>query len=325
MNGVPEKKYAGDVKARAANWVAEQRISDNWSDDDQVAFDAWLAESLAHRVAFVRLDAAWRRSERLAALRTVSPDMETNTPRKPAWRKFSGFAGAALVFLALCGAAANYLMRPPERTYSTAIGAHRTIALADGSHVELNTNTLLRTAVDTQYRKVWLDRGEVFFQIAHDTGHPFIVMAGDRSITVLGTKFLVRRDSSRFEVAVLEGRVRVDAANGTGAKSALLSAGELVIARSDSAISRQKVAQKLNDELGWRHGVLVFDHTTLADAAAEFNRYNSKKLIVAGSVASRLTIDGTFPTGNAAAFIDIVQDVFGLRVESRSDETVISR
>jgi transmembrane sensor len=216
-------------------------------------------------------------------------------------------------------------MRPSEKIYSTAVGAHRMIALADGSHVELNTNTLLRAAIDTHYRKVWLDRGEVFFQIAHDTGHPFVVMAGDRSITVLGTKFLVRRDSDRFEVAVLEGRVRVDAAGGSNAHSALLSAGDLVIVRPDAALYRQKVSQKLNDELGWRRGVLVFDHTTLADAAAEFNRYNSRKLVVTGAIASRLTIDGTFPTGNPAAFIDIVQDVFGLRTENRSDETVISR
>jgi len=317
---------AAENRLRASDWLAERRISENWSADDQARLDAWLAESLAHRVAYVRLDAAWRRTERLAALRCSEPAEEPSAPRGRMLHRLAAMAMSLLVLATIGSAAALYLSRPAEKTYATVLGGHRAIALADGSHVELNTDTALRAAVNTRYRTVWLDRGEAYFQIAHDTGHPFVVMAGDRRVTVLGTKFFVRRDAGKLEVAVVEGRVRLDADDApAGARSATLTPGDLVIATANAALIKEKAAQKLASALGWRHGMLVFDHTTLADAAAEFNRYNRRKLIVADSVASRLTVDGTFPTTNAEAFIDVAQEVFGLRIEKRSDETVISR
>ncbi len=67
----------------------------------------------------------------------------------------------------------------------------------------------------------------------------------------------------------------------------------------------------------WAGGVacLIFRYTTLADAAAEFNRYNSNKLVIADASVGRMKIVGTFATNNVAAFADIAQDILGLRVE----------
>ena len=71
--------------------------------------------------------------------------------------------------------------------------------------------------------------------------------------------------------------------------------------------------------------MLVFKHTTLADAAAEFNRYNREKLVIADPAAAKLTIDGTFPTNDVGAFTDAAQTIFGLQVKNHGDEIVISR
>ena len=71
--------------------------------------------------------------------------------------------------------------------------------------------------------------------------------------------------------------------------------------------------------------MLVFKRNSLADVAAEFNRYNRRKLIVADGAAAKLTIDGTFHANNVEAFTDIAQDILGLRVDRRADEIVISR
>jgi transmembrane sensor len=83
--------------------------------------------------------------------------------------------------------------------------------------------------------------------------------------------------------------------------------------------------QRLQNDLGWRRGVLVFKHTSLAAAAAEFNRYNQQKLMVADAASARLTINGTFRTVDVDAFVDVAQDILRLHVERRGDETVISR
>lgn len=314
---------ATDTRERAAAWLMECRDREDWNEEDQAELDAWLAESPAHRVAYLRVEAAWRRTDRLAALRR--PATEQAAKPRIARPRLVGAVGAMAVAGVLSIGAANYFMRPSEKIYATSIGGHESVKLTDGSKIELNTDTVLRAAVDTRYRTVWLERGEAFFQIAHDDAHPFIVMVGDRRVTVLGTKFMVRRDTDRLEVAVVEGRVRLEAVDGKTQSSALLISGDDVVAPANALLLTRKTSRELTDKLGWRHGVLVFDHTTLGNAAAEFNRYNRQKLVVADLSAAHMTIDGTFQADNIGDFAHLMQAMFGLHVAKRGEETVISR
>jgi transmembrane sensor len=55
------------IEEMAAAWLA-RRDGHAWSADDQVALTAWLEASTAHRVAYIRLDLAWRQALRLKAL-----------------------------------------------------------------------------------------------------------------------------------------------------------------------------------------------------------------------------------------------------------------
>ncbi|HEY5239062.1 MAG TPA: FecR domain-containing protein [Rhizomicrobium sp.] len=315
---------ARDIKAHAAAFL-EQRDCGDWAEADQAALAAWLAESSAHHIAYLRLSAAWARTERLVALRPPEGAPRTRAPQRALWRRLAGSAVALLAVAALGVTGANFMLQPRERIYATALGGHQTVRLDDGSRIELNTNTTLRAAVNMRHRTVWLDGGEAFFQIAHDTGHPFIVMAGDHRVTVLGTKFLVRRDTNRLEVAVVEGRVRFDGADGrVSLQSAYLTQGDVVVATSSVVSSPKQSEQALASELGWRRGVVVFDNTTLGEAAAEFNRYNQQKIVVDTSVAN-LTIGGTFRTSDIKLFARVAKDILGLRVETRGDTDVISR
>lgn len=52
------------IEEIAANWLA-RRDGDCWSAHDQVALTAWLDAATAHRIAFVRLEAAWQKTRRL--------------------------------------------------------------------------------------------------------------------------------------------------------------------------------------------------------------------------------------------------------------------
>jgi transmembrane sensor len=311
------------IEARAAVFLQRRRYW-NWGEADQAELDAWLAEALAHRVAFWRLEATLGRTERLAALRPSAREDATSP------RKFRSVLTAALAIVALIAVAGSgallFLSLPDLRTYTTPIGGHKSITLADGTRVEMNTDTVMRTSERSGERKIWLDKGEAYFQVKHDSARPFVVMVGDHRVTDIGTKFLIRRDVERLEVAVVEGRVRFDAAGGPAqAKSALLAAGEDVVATPNTVFVTNRPVRKMAEELGWRQGQLIFDHTTLADAAAEFNRYNRRKLIIADRAVANITIDGTFPTRDVEAFTDVVQHILRLHVEGYEDEIAISR
>ena len=322
MSGA-EVQIAKDIRARAADWL-ERREREDWNDADQAALDVWLAQSPANLIAYLRVDDVWTRADRLTALRGATPDAAHSGVwfAKPIVKR----TVAALVAVAIVAtASAFYLSRPREQIYATAIGGHQTVALADGSQIELNTDTVLRVVSHGQQRQAWLDKGEAYFQIKHDAAHPFIVMAAGHRLTDLGTEFLVREGAGRLEVALMKGRVRLDAADAwMQPHSALLTPGDVAIASADAMSVAKKPAQNLANELGWRRGVLVFKYATLADAANEFNRYNREKLFVADD-AAKLTIVGTFRANDVAAFTGLAQEVFRVRVEIRGDGIVISR
>jgi len=314
---------ASDIEARAASFL-ERQIGEEWNDTDRAELDAWLTQSWANRTSYLRLDAAWSRTDRLAALRRPTPDMaEPVQPasRFPAILKFA----AALAGIAVLGAgAAVYFSRPQERVFATPVGGHESVAFADGSRIELSTDTVLRTRMTTSGRTVWLEKGEAYFQVKHDAANPFVVIAGNHRVTDLGTKFLVRRDPGRLEVALLEGRVRFEAPR-SPSQSALLAPGDVVTATTSTMFVTRETQKALTGELAWRRGALMFDNMTLADAAAEFNRYNQRKLIIADPAVARLTIVGKFRTTDVEPFARIIRNVLGLHVEAKGDDIVISR
>jgi transmembrane sensor len=313
---------ATEIDMRAAEWL-QRRYFWKWCDTDQAALDAWLAESSAHEVAYMRLEAAWEATHKLAALQRPKQDRETPKRRRPA---IAGIASGVIGAIVLIAAGlAFYRPGPAQQSYATALGQHKTVMLADGSHIELNTDSALRVAVDASGRHVWLDRGEAYFEIIHDARRPFSVVAGDRRVTDLGTKFVIRRDADRMSVALVEGRARVDATDGANSAPLFLKPGDVVEENHRALITSRKTAAEMKDDLGWRQGVLVFKHASVAEAAAEFNRYNSSKIIVADASAARISIGGTFKSDNVAAFAEAVRDLLGLHVENRGDETVISR
>jgi len=314
---------AQEIDLRAAEWL-ERRHREEWSESDQSALDAWFAVSSAHRLAYLRVEAAWNRAHRLSALRRPQRDAGLLVAAGRPTR-FAKIATAFAILSVVGAGIAVYATKPPEHIYATAIGGHETITLADGSKVELNTDSVLRVATSAGTRTMWLEKGEAYFQVKHDSAHPFVVMAGGHRVTDLGTQFLVRTDPQHLEVSLVEGRVRFDAPDGKMREPLLLSPGDSVVAQENTIAVTRNSPHELAKELGWRRGVLVFDNTTLAAAAAEFNRYNREKIVIAGSTVGQLRIDGTFPAENLGVFVRAAQQLFELRVENRGGDKVISR
>lgn len=311
---------ANEIEDIAAQWL-ERRGNEDWNDALDAELQAWLAEAHGHRAAYWRLKAAWNQAERLAALKPLPSDYSADASRSLKRRPLIlRMAAACAVVVALGIAAKLYFAEPEQRFYATAIGERKTLTLGDGSKIELNTDTRLRIAADDA-RKIWLDRGEAYFEIKHDEAHPFYVMAGSHRVVDLGTRFLIRQDAARTEVALIQGRARLE----SRAKAEILTPGDIAYATADAMSVRKRSARTLVNALGWRHGVIIFDRTTLADAAAELNRYNTKQIVILDPAAARLTIHGRFPSNDTSAIVNVAQDVFGLRVEHHGNEILISR
>ena len=330
-----KNKELSDIEARAADWVAERDRGDGvLGPGRQAELDDWLCASTAHRVAFLRLDQAWQRADRLRALQPAAPAIKTPAPapapgwtsraanlawlpRRPAHRVLAGMSLAAAVAVLAIG----FGRGPATLDYATERGGRELVTLADGSQLTLNTATQVRTAVTPQGRQVWLERGEAFFDIAHDAKRPFVIHAGKQTVTVLGTKFSLFRDGEQLRVEVLEGRVQVQADQGqptvlTHADAALADAGGVLVTKQSQ--------QQLSASLGWLQGKLVFDEVSLGEAARQFNRYGSKQLVIKDETAAHIRIGGVFDAANVEAFARLVHAGFGLDVQVKGEEIEVS-
>jgi transmembrane sensor len=183
----------------------------------------------------------------------------------------------------------------------------------------------VRAAINEQRREFWLDQGEAYFEVAHREGTPFVVRAGNRHVTVLGTKFSVRRDGDDITVSVLEGRIQIDEMKGARAvRSTVVTSGDIVRTSGAATLVTARSNERVASALAWREGMLNFDQARLSDIAAEFNRYNRKPIFVTDAEAASIRIGGMFPANDPDAFARLLRDAYGLRVEETQGEIRIS-
>lgn len=311
------------VDMRAADYV-ERRDSGHWTEQDEAELQAWLDQSVAHRVSFLRLNSSWRRTERLVALR--APDNDPDVPNDPSrGTQYLKIAAVFGVFLGLGGFLVTYLTTPRVESYSTPIGGREILTLKDGSKIELNTNTSVRVALSSNARMVMVDKGEVYFQVHHDASRPFTVTAQGHRVVDLGTQFSLRVGKKDVKVALFEGRVRFDPYAQINTKPEMLTPGEVLIASADRVSVKKEPLQDLLASLAWRNGMLQFHNTPLASAVAEFNRYNETRIVLEDPRAGTETINGMLPINDLAEFAHVAKNLFGLRAENHGDEVVLTR
>ena len=338
MKGMHEHRA---IEAEAAAWLARRDASDHWTAADDQALAAWVAESAAHRVAWLRLDAAWQRAARLPAVASstvASNDGESQSgPVVDAGRvdrlrtryRRRAIVGWSLAASLALGIGVAWMLRfypLGVESYATEVGGREAVTLADGSRVTLNTHTRGRALVNQRERRFWLDEGEAFFEVEHDPSRPFVILAGKDRVTVLGTKFSVRHEDGRTEVTVVEGRVQLDRAStgGMPATPIVMERNEAAVTQAGSVLVLDRSAEQVQDELSWRQGQLAFDQLTLAEVAAEFNRYNRTQLVVEGEAAS-LKVSGNFDAQNVEGFARLAHEGFGLRVVRDGDRIVLTQ
>lgn len=325
------KDMAASIEAQAASWLV--RRDRGLSATEQQAFEAWRDTSTRHRVEWLRLEAAWSKADRLAALKSdpvMTGRRSSDRPRRASWVAKANRAGPVVQAMAALSACAALLIGGHSVStqvwgspLSTPVGGRTVEPLADGSRVEINTDTRIRVSVNGLRRKVWIDQGEAYFDIAPDTSRPFIIQAGERQIVVVGTRFSVYRDHDDVRVRVTEGLVDVKADAGRVVVRA--RAGDEVKADGVSLTRVYRGQEALEDDMSWRTGRLVFQNATLAEVATQFNRYNTRKLTVVDSDVASIRVGGAYSATNVSGFADLLRDSYDLRTDVRAGEIIISR
>lgn len=347
------------IERRAADWFA-RRDSGDWGAADQARLESWLSESPLHRVTYLRIEHAWERAQRLKVLKSDIPSHQV--PPSGSWVSSPFFGSVASVFIPArshlrsravsvasrraraVGAAAGvgaalmcaavWLFWPPGTAYSTPIGGLESVPIRDGSTVILNTDTELRVELTKKERRVTLERGEAFFEVAKDPNRPFIVQVGKRDVIAVGTQFSVRREGSDLEVIVTDGTVRLKAngpvksPNSTGANPALaneelLPAGTVAEAGEGGILVQRETPAEAALRLSWRQGVLVFHETTLDHAIAEFNRYNVRQIVIASRTVAAFKIAGRFRATNVEGFVRLLERGYPIKVEHKDDQLIL--
>lgn len=298
------KKAAGsmsDHDDNAARW-AIRLDGELLSDIEQRELQMWLEGDERRAGALLRAEAAIAyldRGRALASPIAQNENLDDGGMRARVGRR--GFLAASLGGLAAALVGYSVLDGSPE-AIETALGEVRRVPLADGSIASVNTASRIGFAMHEARREVKLERGEAWFQVAHDKTRPFIVAAGDVRVQAIGTAFSVRRRDDGVDVLVTEGVVEAWVVGHEMKRTRIPQGSISFIADLTSKIAVSEGEEEIERALAWRTGELVLNGQTLAYAAAELNRYNKQKLIIDDPQLGREALVGYFRTEQPEIF-----------------------
>jgi transmembrane sensor len=331
------------ISQEAAEWFVANR--DGLSSKDRQAFFSWLRTSPAHVEEYLAYavmardlhkaseysDAAL--AELLASARTdpehISPLMTAPTLTHAPWRGAPGWQRASLVSVACAMAGVAWVALRfvwPARVETpadlvvethefTRHGQQKSIRLADDSILHLNTASDVTIRYSGRERVAIINAGEADFEVVHETGRPFRVVAGSTQIIDRGTKFDVLRAPDSTVITVIEGSVLVRPAISTTAAQVLVDANHQLIVADGIWPPGKLILVDAEKTTAWLHRQITFNHASLDKVAAEFNRYTQKRIEIISPSLKTFEISGVFSTDDTAAFIAFLRSLDRVRVE----------
>jgi transmembrane sensor len=347
-----------DISKRAA-WFVTRLYSGEMTAAEEAELNIWLTAGPDHRAEYDMMLALWDNAEGLKGDIDIlaAGHADSAAPRLPhfIWNLRSIAAVCAVVFsisLLLIGT-----LGPPtenrHETFETAVGEQRAIVLEDGSNLMLNTGSRVLIDFTPSKRRVILDYGEAFFDVAKDPDRPMIVAVGGRDVTVLGTQFNVLLAGKEVKVAVVEGTVAVSPRdtrfpmngsdntqeNDVGTENSLpsgfsleesvgkdgvvLQAGSIAVFRGEQqqvTVNSSDIVERIQS---WRGGVIRFDGEPLYRVVGEINRYSRSKVLIEDSSIMNLTISGVFKPGQVDMILMSLEDIHPIEVVRHPDRYVL--
>lgn len=321
----------------ALRWVV-RLDADDVTHDEKQRFLQWLDREPQHRELFDEAETLWSGfsaldQESLRDLQSYAylPLSPWHPDRVWTWLKafraqrpsFATWGAAAAMALAMVIGVMwwQHYISPPPEVYETAAGEQKSITLADGTNIHLNTKSRLVVRMHKSSRSVDITEGEALFEVARRPDWPFEVETGNGSIRVLGTRFNVFKEPShQVTVTVLSGEVEVvddlDPKDAGKVWRRNLIKGQKV-AYSDEGVVVEVSPADVAAATNWRRGVVVFEDATLVDAIAEFNRYSSRRIVLLDPSLGDMRIGGVFKITDISSAVRSLESAVPIEVVSR--------
>ena len=348
MTEVIKFRNNDEIRERASEWIMRLDAPDIEEDIIQSLL-LWLDESPVHRVEFIELASIWGNMDILSELAEMIPLDPPPAKRRQnrgifnvSWNHAAAASVCITVLLGLHLFKDNlWPTALPDSSadivYSTPIGDQNSINLVDGSRINMNTNSSVRVGYNSEFRDIYLEHGEVHFEVAHNPQRPFVVHVGNGSVTAKGTAFTVQYYDSLVDVTVTDGIVEVNTAatkeivegstpqsstkTGTTTKTSI-SAGQTVKFDEVIRFVGTVAPGEMDRKLAWQRGMLIFDGNHLEDVIIEIARYTDTKIVINDQAIRKVQVGGYFRTGEINAMLGAFESSFGIAV-TRVDENLI--
>ena len=298
---------------QAANWLTRLHDEDV-SESERQAFNAWCQADPRHAVAIERMRALWGSFDTLPA-----QPARVALNRAFAPRPARGVQAMAILGLVLCGWLGLEQLPVWMADQRTGVGERLQIALADGSQLQLNSNSAVDVRFDGHQRVVELLQGELWVDVAKDARRPFVVRTDQGTATALGTRYLVKRaPDGTTVVTVIESTVAVKGDTNEGVK---VMAGQRSILDHGRAEPPQAIDD--TDPDAWTRGLLKVNDQPLSDVLQTLASYRHGLVRFDPQALRGLRVSGVFRLDDTAAALAALADNLPIQVEYFTDLLVV--
>lgn len=316
----------------AIEWLVRLRTHE-LTETETREFADWLSHDLSHAHAFANAEDLFDIMTQAVQLKTEASKPNPNSVSEiavtaviPPPKKLRAYRWLSVpLALAAAWLFAVTLVLPEQASlwdvylgdYHTGTGEQRTIQLADGSRLLLNTDAAVSVDYQDDKRQITLHHGQAQFTVAGDKVRPFMVSAGELQVRALGTVFEVyKKASGDINVSVQEHAVATslsDSGNVLQKPPMLVQQGQqLLYAHGSGTLNSPETT---NSEVtgAWRQRRVIVKDRPLAELVAEIERYRPGRIFLGGAEFSRLRVTGLFSLADPEASLAKVRKILGLK------------
>ncbi len=316
----------------ATEWFVLMRaddISQQRSDD----FVLWISQSPRHQAAYAQIGGFW---DGLSVIETEkasnssladhkAPEASNNNSMPRNWSP--RLIAASIAFLIMSFVGINYGDILLMDSHSTKVGELADIFLADGSHLVMNTNSKVKIDLQDDRRIVYLEQGEVFFEVAKDKDRPFYVETSGGLVRVLGTKFNIRRKGNASDVTVVEGSVAVmdygrikDNLMALSLDATLKPGQKFTLGNDDLA----NIAVTVDSAavLAWQDRKLIYNGENFATLVADINRYYETEIRIGDRALNNIEVVAILKVEDRGATLKALETTFNVTARPVSKDLI---
>ncbi|KPW93306.1 MULTISPECIES: FecR domain-containing protein [Pseudomonas syringae group] len=292
-----------EVVRRAAQWLALLE-SGGASEEDHAMLQHWRDSSASHERAWQKAQQLRQRFFGLPANLAMATLDRPDKARRAALKRALG----AVALVPTAWLVGRQLPLDVWRAdLQTSVGEHKRLSLADGSTLQLNTDSAVN--VDLGARRVTLVRGEIALKVP---GRAALTIEGPYGrVVVSQSEVCVRLNQSDCGVSVVSGAVQLYPLQGP---VLALHAQQQVSLKQDGAGPVSAFDALLP---GWRDDVLTAQNQSLGDFLRELGRYRPGLLRWEPALEA-LRVTGSFRLDNTDRVLSLLAASLPVDVQMRT-------